>query len=136
MPSVAGSERTPGVRTCVRDLAGIGLLALPARSGHRQPFLIRTAAAELRHIDLRDALTITLLLAEREPHHFPRGGARWAARVTLETPGVDLHSAGELLSAPQLVAGGHATQGRHVLAMVLDDLNRSELADRIRRRRS
>lgn len=102
----------------------------------RNLLLIRTAAAELSHVELRDALAIALLLTAREPHRFSRAGARRAARLTLETRGVELGSAGEVLRALRLVADGHAREGQRALATVLDDIDRSELADRLTPRRS
>ncbi len=46
--------------------------------------MIRAAAAELPAVNLEDALSICLLVAEREPRHFERAALRWLGRYCLE----------------------------------------------------
>jgi hypothetical protein len=57
------------------------------------------AAAELGgHLDLEDALGLTLLLAGHEPSRFSRAAARWIGRYCVEQPRVELAAAQLLLS--------------------------------------
>jgi hypothetical protein len=53
----------------------------------RNPLLVRSAAAELEHISLADALAICLVLLEHEPGLYGRAAARWTARYCLEVRG-------------------------------------------------
>lgn len=41
-------------------------------------------ATELRHVELGDALSLLLLMADRDPELFRRAAARWVARFGLE----------------------------------------------------
>jgi hypothetical protein len=52
---------------------------------------VRSAAAELGHkVNLVDALSIVLLMADREDDAFDRAATRWLARLVVERPGVGL----------------------------------------------
>lgn len=52
---------------------------------------VRSAAAELGHkVNLVDALSIVLLMADREDEAFDRAATRWLARLVLERPAVSL----------------------------------------------
>ena len=46
--------------------------------------LIRAAAAELPRVDLGDALTICVLLRDREPERYEQATVRWLGRFCLE----------------------------------------------------
>ncbi len=46
--------------------------------------LIRASAAELRTVDLGDALSICLLVRDREPERYERTALRWIARFVTE----------------------------------------------------
>ena len=46
--------------------------------------IIRSAAGELRHVDLGDALTVCLTIREAEPDRFERAALRWLARFCVE----------------------------------------------------
>jgi len=61
-------------------------------------------AAELRPLPLGPALGLVCLLYEADDPRAPRAAARWAARLTLERPDVDLHELGELVDALQHAA--------------------------------
>src|SRR5829696_4043646 len=50
---------------------------------------VRAAAAELGHrINLVDALSIVLVMAERGDERYERAGVRWLARLAYERPAV------------------------------------------------
>ena len=52
---------------------------------------VRSAAAELGHkVNLVDALSIVLLMADREDDAFERAATRWLARFVIERPAVGL----------------------------------------------
>jgi hypothetical protein len=52
---------------------------------------VRSAAAELGHkVNLVDALSIVLLMADREDEAFERAATRWLARFVIERPAVGL----------------------------------------------
>jgi hypothetical protein len=46
--------------------------------------IIRSAAGELPHVDLGDALAVCLTIREAEPHRFERAALRWLARFCVE----------------------------------------------------
>jgi hypothetical protein len=46
--------------------------------------IIRSAAVELPHVDLGDALAVCLTIREAEPHRFERAALRWLARFCVE----------------------------------------------------
>jgi hypothetical protein len=52
--------------------------------------LVRTAAAELPHVGIHDALQVCLLLRDGDPDLYERAAVRWTGRFALESPGVDL----------------------------------------------
>lgn len=72
-----------------------------ARAAHtagRQPHAALSAAAELRHVALTDALELVLLLPDEDPARYPRGALRWHARYCREVPGVALAEAAAMLA--------------------------------------
>ena len=46
--------------------------------------IIRSAAGELSHVDLGDALAVCLVIHEAEPDRFERAALRWVARFCVE----------------------------------------------------
>ena len=56
-----------------------------------------SAAAELRHVALTDALELLLLLRGRDPARYTRAALRWHARYCREVPGVSLNEAAAVL---------------------------------------
>jgi hypothetical protein len=81
----------------------------------RNPLLIRTTAADLSYISLGDALAISLVLLDVEPHRYGRAAARWHARFCLEVKGVELAEAGTVLA----LLGGLATNSQIAAAQAL-----------------
>jgi hypothetical protein len=46
--------------------------------------IIRSAAAELPHVDLADALAVCVVIRKAEPHRFEPAALRWVARFCVE----------------------------------------------------
>ena len=46
--------------------------------------IIRTAAGELPHVDLGDALAVCVVIRQAEPDRFERAALRWVARFCVE----------------------------------------------------
>jgi hypothetical protein len=46
--------------------------------------IIRSAAGELPHVDLGDALAVCIAIRKAEPHRFERAALRWLARFCVE----------------------------------------------------
>ena len=61
--------------------------------------IIRTAAAELPSVPLRDALTVCVVIRERQPDAFERAALRWLARFIAERPAVGLVAVSEAVDA-------------------------------------
>ena len=64
----------------------------------RQPTAALSAAAELQHVPLTDALELLLLLRDRDPARYARAALRWHARYCREVPGVTLSEAAAVLA--------------------------------------
>ena len=79
------------------------------------PLLVRSAAAELPHVSLADALAICLVLLDREPELYGRAAARWTARYCLEVRGVALEEAVAVLGAMALLRTPHRAVARRTL---------------------
>jgi len=95
------------------------------------PLLIRTTAAELGRIELHDALAICLVLAAVDDDSYGRAAARFAARWSLELPGVTLEEAQALgaamqaLRLPETAAMGHRLLDTLVQARGLERMQRA-----------
>jgi hypothetical protein len=59
--------------------------------------LALAAAAELRHVDLADALSLVLLIRDDDPLRFERAAVRWLSRYTAEDRQLRLAEARELV---------------------------------------
>jgi hypothetical protein len=64
----------------------------------------RSAAAELGRISLNDALSIVLLMAERNAAALDRAAARWLGRLIAERPAIGLDDVRLALSALETLA--------------------------------
>ena len=64
----------------------------------RQATAALSAAAELRHVALTDALELLLLLRDRDPARYPRAVLRWHGRFCREVPGITPSEAGAVLA--------------------------------------
>jgi hypothetical protein len=69
-----------------------------------------SAASELHHVGLVEALELVLLLCRREPRRYPRAALRWHARYCDEMKDVGLEEAQVILAALVALpsARGHA----------------------------
>ena len=86
--------------------------------------IIRATVAELPHIPMRDALGILLVIEAKDDDRFDAAAVRWAGRLALETPGLEL---AELAGALESL---HALPDEHAQRTLL------ALAERARLRRS
>jgi hypothetical protein len=59
----------------------------------RKLSIVLAAAAELRSIQLDDALEILILMAQARDPRFDRAAARWIGRLLVETPPMTLKEA-------------------------------------------
>ena len=87
---------------------------------NRNLAIIATTAAELRYIGLRDALGILIVIEARAEERFDAAAVRWAGRLALETPDLEL---AELTGALESL---HALPDEHAQRTLL------ALADRAR----
>ena len=53
--------------------------------------LALAAAAELRHVDLADALSLVLLIRDDDPQRYDRAAVRWLARYVEQVDGAGRH---------------------------------------------
>ena len=65
---------------------------------------VRSAAAELTKITVADALSIVVLMAERDDRALDRAAARWLGRLVVETPSIGLADARRALEALEALA--------------------------------
>ena len=77
-----------------------------------------SAASELEHVGLAEALELCLLLRDKEPRRFPRAALRWHGRFCREVD-VSLEEAQAVLSALALLAGGRKQNAAYALADLL-----------------
>ena len=78
--------------------------------------LIRVSAAELRHIGLRDALGILLVIEAQAEERFEAAAVRWAGRLALETPGITLAELAGALESLGALPDEHAQRSLMALA--------------------
>jgi hypothetical protein len=80
----------------------------------------RSAASELEHVGLAEALELVLLIAEKEPERLGRAALRWHGRYTHEVRGVDTDEARAVLALLVLLAGARREQACRALAELCD----------------
>ena len=79
-----------------------------------------SAAAELEHVGLADALELCLLLLAREPGRFDRAALRWHARYCRAVAGVTLDEAQAVLALLAALRGSRAASAANALAEIFD----------------
>ena len=79
------------------------------------PLLIRSTAAELPRVELADALAVCLALAAADDDAYGRAAARFAARWSLELPGVSLEETQALGTALQALRARETSAMGHRL---------------------
>ena len=95
----------PKIRTCVR-------VACPPMTSDGSPYsrfqralktrnlsIIRAAVAELPNVSLLDALSICVVIRERQPDAFERAAVRWLGRFATERPAVRLDAVAQAVDA-------------------------------------
>jgi hypothetical protein len=95
--------------------------------------LALTAAAELPHVELADALALCLVLCDGDRPRYARAAVRFAARYCVEVPRVELAEAQLVLSLLAAFAGAHGVDAARALAEVCAGRGRGDLADVLRR---
>jgi hypothetical protein len=77
-----------------------------------------SAAGELEHVGLAEALELCLLLREKDPERYPRAALRWHGRLCREVD-VSLEEAQATLAALALMAGERKGNAAFALADLL-----------------
>jgi hypothetical protein len=70
--------------------------------------IIHATAAELGHISLRDALGILLVIEREAEERFDAAAVRWAGRLALETPDLELAELAGALESLEALPDEHA----------------------------
>ena len=79
-----------------------------------------SAAAELEHVGLADALSLCLLLVDGRPARFEAAAVRWHSRYCRETRGVTLDEAQAVLALLGALRGAKRASAAHALAELFD----------------
>src|SRR5437667_91090 len=87
--------------------------------GRRNLTAAWAAAAELPFVSLADALSLCLLVREREPSRFPRFALRWHARFCAETQAVGLEDSRLVLDLLAAVGGPEPARAGRALRELL-----------------
>jgi hypothetical protein len=77
-----------------------------------------SAASELRHVGLAEALEVCLLLRDKKPERYPRAALRWHGRLCREVD-VSLEEAQAILAALVVMAGERKGNAAYALADLL-----------------
>jgi hypothetical protein len=91
------------------------------------PTIVLSAAAELPHVSLTDALAISLLLLDKQPERFESAAVRWHSRLCREA-GLSLVEANVALAGLMAMTGGGRAAGGHAVLSVLDGRGLTEAA--------
>lgn len=78
------------------------------------------AAQELGEIAPGDGLALCRLLVAENPERFPRAAVRWAAKVMLAVPALELDEAELLLAALRALGGPGADEAAALLVSLLE----------------
>ena len=77
-----------------------------------------SAASELQHVGLAEALELCLLLRDKTPERYPRAALRWHGRLCREVD-VSLEEAQAILAALAVMAGERKGNAAYALAELL-----------------
>lgn len=88
---------------------------LPPRSRPREPHRSPSAASELDHVGLTEALELCLLIRGKAPERYSRAALRWHGRLCREV-NVSLEEAQAVLVALVLLAGEREQNAAYALA--------------------
>jgi len=78
--------------------------------------LIHVTAAELGYVPLRDALGILLVIEAKDDERFDAAAVRWAGRLALETPDLELAELAGALESLHALPDEHAQRTLLALA--------------------
>jgi len=78
--------------------------------------IIEATAAELGWVALRDALGILLVIEAKDDERFERSAVRWAGRLALEVPDLDLAELAGALESLHVLPDEHAQRTLLALA--------------------
>jgi hypothetical protein len=104
-----------GMRTSVRDDPGLGARPPSPRARHGNLTEALSAAGELPHVGLAEALELVLLLCDRDPEKFSRAAVRWHGRYCREVD-ASLEEAQAVLAALGALRSRRREQSAHALA--------------------
>src|SRR3954464_10505095 len=91
--------------TCVRvSIKGHPYRWFAAALERRDLAGVKAAAAELERVNVTDALSIVVLMAERHDRALDRAAARWLARLVIEHRAIGLNELRHALTALELLA--------------------------------
>jgi hypothetical protein len=91
------------------------------------PSIVLAAAAELPHVNLADALAISLLLLDKQPERFESAAVRWHSRLCREAR-LSLVEANVTLAGLMAMAGQGRDAGGHAVLSVCDAHGLTEAA--------
>jgi hypothetical protein len=78
--------------------------------------IIHATAAELGHVGLPDALGILLVIEAKDDERFDAAAVRWAGRLALETPDLELAELAGALESLHALPDEHAQRSLLALA--------------------
>jgi len=78
--------------------------------------IIHTTAAELGFVALRDALAILVVIEAKDDERFERAAVKWAGRLALETPDLELAELAGALESLHALPDEHAQRTLLALA--------------------
>jgi hypothetical protein len=79
-----------------------------------------SAAAELQHVGLTEALELCLLLHDKAAEKYGRAAVRWHSRCVRELPGLTIEDSQAVLAALGAIAGDHRQSAARALAELLN----------------
>jgi hypothetical protein len=109
---------SPSVRTSVRDSQGSASVRFRRALDRENVTEALSAAAELPHVGLAEALELCLLIRHQAPERCPRAALRWPGRLCREVD-VSLEEAQATLAALVLMAGDRKGNAAFALADLL-----------------
>jgi len=81
-----------------------------------------SAAAELKHVPLTEALELVLLLRDHDSARYPKAALRWHSRLSRELPGLTLAEAAAILALLEAIGEDTDRGAARALAELLRGL--------------
>jgi hypothetical protein len=79
-----------------------------------------SAASELRHVSLLDALELCLLFRDKAPEKYPQAAVRWHRRFARELRGVTIEDSQAVLASLGAIAGENGQAAARALAEIMN----------------